>query len=46
MSMSMSMSMTGEDGAPGMVLLCGLSCMVSALDSVGPVFDVFCSRLR
>ena len=28
----------GRGGAPGAVLLCCLSCTVSALDSVGPVF--------
>ena len=41
MSMSMSMSMTGGDGAPGIVLLRCLSCTVSALDPVGPILSSF-----
>ena len=40
MGMSGSMSITGEDGTPGVVLLCCLSWTVSALDYVGPVFSM------
>jgi len=40
-SMSMSMSITGEDGIPDVVLLRFLSCTVSAFDYVGSVFRCF-----